>query len=711
MIRYALMVSAALTAAGQAGARDISVRSGEHDGYTRLVVQVPPGTEWGLKQTKNGARLDIALPDAEFQTGAVFQRLSQNRLSAISQTNPGDALEMEFGCDCFATAFLHQNTMIVVDIAPGAALPPISSDTPPPTLPKTVVVNAPLPGPQALDPLVLPLLNLNAQVFEDQLSTRLLQGADRDLVDLELSQIGPRNSNGKQSLDMPPRMDLNIAVTSVLDDLDGLLGPSIPKLEKKPACISSAELGFDSWSDGRLFPEQVAELRTGLFQEFDRVDKEPAMKLAKLYAYFGFGAEAVRSLGWMGEETPETNRISVIATVLDDRPLKGSNPFRDLQRCESDAAIWAALTEGKLAEDAQIRVMEQSFARLPDHLRRQVGPMLSDIFVAAQKLEAARRVLRAVDRIETKPSPGAIQAEAGIAKAEGDQEKSETLLKDVVGSSEAGLEAPLALARLIEQRWAERGSASARELELAASYTVELRRSEIGPLMQRTYALALSLGQEFDQSFDLLEDIPNSAETLDRAVQVLTARADDDTFLRRIFNLPEPMAQSLTTETAISIAERLASLGFARSTLFWSNRPQDTIRRKDRALLRAQAALLSGQPHKALLELGDDPSDKAMSLRAQANLDIGEFENAGRVLLQFDRVNEAERLFWLSDMEDVPQPAVDQKFGQVRRATLALAEPVTRIEEQPLADATALLENSANARENIAQLLALVRAD
>ena len=138
MIRAALLTSVLIAVAGVACAQDVTVRSGEHDGYTRLVVKVPPDTDWILKQTKNGARLNVALEGVKFQTDSVFQRLTQNRLSAISQSNADDALLMEFGCDCAATAFLYRDTMIVVDIAPGSFLPPLTSDIPPPALPEAL---------------------------------------------------------------------------------------------------------------------------------------------------------------------------------------------------------------------------------------------------------------------------------------------------------------------------------------------------------------------------------------------------------------------------------------------------------------------------------------------------------------------------------------------------------------------------------------------
>ena len=168
----------------------------------------------------------------------------------------------------------------------------------PPSLPPFGVEDSP-------EPLALPLLTLNQQGFKDQLSASLLQGADREVLDLDLAAIGPRTSTPPNDTDMLPNFAANMSVSTVVDELEGLLGPDIPQIEKRPACISSARLGFDTWTDARPFDEQIADLRSGLFQEFDRVDTDQAFKLAKLYAYFGFGAEAVSTLALVKDHSEE----------------------------------------------------------------------------------------------------------------------------------------------------------------------------------------------------------------------------------------------------------------------------------------------------------------------------------------------------------------------------------------------------------------------
>lgn len=705
MKRIGFLIAVLVTAASAVTAKDVVVRSGEHDGFTRLVFDVPPDTRWVLAQRKNGASLTIALDDVTFKTSSVFGRLTTNRLASLSQKNPGSALELEFGCNCVASAFLYRNSMIVLDIAPGELLPPLLEDIPPPLIGKTAQDKPP----SVETGLHLPLLTMTEQGIKDQLSTRLLQGADRKLLDLKLAPVGPRNTAPSGTSVVAPQLSSNLRLTTVLDDLQNVLNAELQPIDQRPACISTAELSFASWSGDSPFPDQVSALRSGLYKEFDKLDGEKAMKLAKLYASFGFGAEALSVLRLLETPPEGFEPVAAIARVVDNRPPLPRNPFNDLQRCDGDAALWAVLSESELAPDANVEAIEHAYSRLPDHLRRQLGPRLSEILVNAQQLEAARRILRSVDRIEPETTSGVAQAKASVAKAEGNSDREEELLTEVITSTNAATESPLALARLVEKRWSERKAVSSQELELAASYAVEFRRSELGPMMNRTYAIALSLSQEFDRAFDVIKAQPpgpDSGGAINRHLQLLAERSDDATFLRQTMEVMQPdMTAVLTTDTAIALASRLADLGFAQQTFALANRPEDQSRRLDRARLRARAALLSGRPHQALLELADDNSEEANALRAQAMVSTEDFAAAGDMLRDLEQNEAANRYFWLAGVSDERLEPAGGKYAALNQTTQALSDLPERLAEKPLADAENLLKDSQSARQRIDEML------
>ncbi|TMV06854.1 hypothetical protein FGK63_12085 [Ruegeria sediminis] len=611
-----LAASVLLLLAGPATAQEIRVRSGEHAGFTRLVFRVPAGTEWQLTPRPRGARLAVGLENTVFVTDGVHDRLSRGRLGSLRQESPGAALEMAFSCDCAATGFLHDRTMIVVDIAVGTVLD------------------------RALD-----------------------------------------------------------------------AGAANTPLQGPPPCITDAALGFAAWSDGAPFAEQVATARRGMFLEFDRLDRNQALKLAKTYAYFGFGAEAMQVLAFIDPPPGEAPVVKAIAAAMEGEGRQDGTAFAGMQTCDGDAALWAVLAEARLDGVAETGPIEQAFARLPDHLRGHFGPTLSERMTEAGHLEAARRILRSVARSGFETRADVALAEAGLAAAADDAEADENRLTEVVTSQDASAKAPLALARLIGRRWSERGTMTEAEMELAAGFALEYRRSEIGPMLALAHALALALNLEFDRARDLLarhkagEPDGEWAKTQDRVAMLLAERADDVTFLSHATGFDAEQVAALSPKTAVTISERMIALGFPSSALSLVDRSSGRYPRQAAMLARARAALAAGRPHLALLELEAEDGAEALRLRAEATSATGEHRAAAELLLEAGEPEAAARHLWLAEAWEEAAEIASGRYGTVSRLSRDLAAEPERSPATPLADAGNLLADSGRVRETIAELL------
>ena len=128
-------------------------------------------------------------------------------------------------------------------------------------------------------------------------------------------------------------------------------------------------------------------------------------------------------------------------------------------------------------------------------------------------------------------------------------------------------------------------------------------------------------------------------------------------------------------------------------------------RRPDRARLRARAALLSGRPHQALLELADDNSEEANALRAQAMVSTEDFAAAGDMLRDLEQNEAASRYFWLAGVSDERLEPAGGKYAALNQTTQALSDLPERLAEKPLADAENLLKDSQSARQRIDEML------
>ena len=113
--------------AGESRAQTIVARSGEHDGFSRLVMRLPSGADWSLTQSGRSATLNIGAPDVVFDTSRVFNLIPRDRLQAIRQTAPGQPLRMDLGCNCEIRSYVQSDGYLVVDIRDGSDDPVYAS--------------------------------------------------------------------------------------------------------------------------------------------------------------------------------------------------------------------------------------------------------------------------------------------------------------------------------------------------------------------------------------------------------------------------------------------------------------------------------------------------------------------------------------------------------------------------------------------------------
>ena len=102
MIRFVCAIFILL--ASQAGAEVIQVQSGDHPGFTRLVLAIPDGRDWQLGRQGDDYVIDTGGPTDSFDLTQAFNLIGRNRLAALlAQAAPG-RLHLDLACLCHATA-------------------------------------------------------------------------------------------------------------------------------------------------------------------------------------------------------------------------------------------------------------------------------------------------------------------------------------------------------------------------------------------------------------------------------------------------------------------------------------------------------------------------------------------------------------------------------------------------------------------------------
>jgi len=736
-----------------------TVRSGEHGDFTRLAFRVPDGASWTARGSGETRSVTFGNTVFNFNLSEVFRRIDRSRLRRLAPSTDKNGLELTLACDCDLRVFRDSQSYVVVDIVTssgverGFALPsselagapyyfrgflpdtgkqrlsfdlsvPVA-ETADPEEPERV----PGPGDSALpvsafsDPedgsggtLPLPLAirsekeNRELEVLEGILLGQITHAADQGLLET-VSELSPDENGPAETAEQGDNYSI---VTSV--DREVLkLTPNGELLAGVDVCSRTGDLDLSAWETDEDAGTRLGRARSEIFGEFDQIDPNALRDLMLTYLFFGFGAEARAAIQLAPGAAPDEKYLLGLADIFDgNRPLT-VNPFAGAHQCDSSAALWAVLAAEEIPDGTDKESVLRFFSALPPHLRKQLGPDVSNLFVAAGDPSSAAAILRAVTRSGVEDSPGIALAEAGIATLKEDHETArEKLAEAVVSGEEHSAEA---LVRLVDEHWRSREPLAPDVPDLAAAYALELRDDALGPELRQAEVVALSLTGSFPEAFDRIMSLRSvdgraqQTRALSRFMVALAAYSDDVTFLRYALGQAEAAAFPVEADVVLPVADRLLALGFPGQSRDLIERLQAEERvGNDGSLLLARSAIALELPHRAMIDLLGNDSAEADHLRARALWRNGKIAEAAELSLQAGDGENAWRGYWHSGQkknEADPGDGFYQRLsalsGQIGDAA---ADP---LDVTPLAQARALLQGSESVREQIEDLRAQLK--
>lgn len=731
------------------------VQSGEHENFTRLVTPLTGVTDWSVAQAQDQIIVTFENHEDGFDTARVFDLIPRERVRLLeTDTN---SMTVSLACDCVAATFLAPGPYLVVDIAQkGVSLegaPVASVEVAPaeqaPQTPQVVPLPRPLPlkvpkqttAAPALPPLLLtrrtatptfnveqPALNREAlqenerQVLiemQEQLVRELGSAATRGVLvpapDRALPEIPQLTQTNPEIVEEPPEIVEpqfgpleNIRISSSLDR------PNTPQREKLEisglSCPAIGALDLASWGTADPFAIQIAAARDGLFGELDRLNHTAAVKLAQLYLYFGFGAEARQILALEPKLMEEHTQLLVIADIFDGiQPRDAAGLARALD-CEPEVILWATLVQpepvqgAKPDSDAALRALDN----LPFHLREILAPALSKKLLAYGDSNSAAQALRSLERTPMRLASAAKLAQAELKLQTGDIENGKAQLEEVATNN--SIDSPTALIALIDAKIAAKQPVPMKHAELIEAYAQELRETELGPDLRRTHVLALLKSGQFDEAFAANaalggdENTPVAKNLRAHLLGDLARYADDIVFLEHIFTQSETDIAGLHASDLSILAERFLTTGFAQRAERTIGFIADDSMTADQKLLAARIALALEKPAVAQSRLQGLETDAANTLRADAKRMAGAYEEAHALYAQTDQPMPAAEAAWMSQDWQGLTTTETPVFGPATQLT-GFAEDVTGDPTGMLARSSAALEESETARQTLLELL------
>lgn len=817
-----LMAMVVVAAAVPAGAETVRVQTGEHPGFTRVVVQLARPTAWTVGRTAIGYGLRLGRSDVRLDLTRVFDLIPRTRIAAMTTGTTGTVLEMTTPCQCHLVAFEDRPGLLVFDVRDGlpspvsrfetaldlppgpkgptrdAALrlqpppalsqddawlmalfwararspsePPRDQTGPPPVRtaaapPQAMPETPPAVAATALPTLAethrsedrpdLPLATAETVLLADptfQLRpTRSRIGTARDLLLEELSRAA---SQGLVDIVQPVRPLLasepapepalvtrlpgsepvaeandHVMITAETSiDRDALQFPDGGLVTADGvACLPDDSFALSEWGDGTPPAAQIADRRQALIGEFDRAAPEAVAAMARLYLYLGFGAETRSTIAAFDVEVPDRDLIDAMAAIMD-----GGNPgpgrLKAMAACDSAAALWAVLAVPKLTagEPVNTKAVIRTFSALPLHLRRLLGPMVSNRFLVIGDEATARTIQGAVTRAAGDIGSEARLIDAKLELSRDNPDAARTELAVVV--AEDGSASPDALILLIETQIEQGMTVDEATVETAAALAFEHRGTAMGSQLARIQVLAAAASGDFDGAFATLavqtragpEAMPTELD--EDLFNLLQSKAADATFLRHMFGATDRLvAADLSRGLRQSLAARLVALGFpdpARSVLAAAPTPKAADR-----LLLARIALANRDPGAALRTVEGMESLAATRLRAEALATLGYHAGAAEAFAAAGDTAQAASSGWragdLATVQALGTPAQQEAVTALLPPSAASASPgpnapaasgaaetgAAPLPEGPLARNRALLAESEATRASLARLL------
>lgn len=607
-----LLVAAICLAAGAAAAETVRVRSGEHAGFSRLVLPLGRQAEWDLRRDGDGYRFRILSPTATIDAGDIFRLIPRRRIADATVPADRNSLTIALGCDCHATAFAMDDGTVVVDVADGKPAPgsPFEREAeagPAADVPDRVAVAAPvLPSfwkRMTEEPTrpALPALAVEPTAAPDAATVPLaLAGPPDDrtadmrrILDWQVSRamaqglVDPGEDwTGKRPPDAPAPeaaasepsastaaetgtpgtargADLPMQAETALDS--HLAVDPARQAEPAPSCPSPESLAVHSWATAPTAAETLTDARTDLVGEFDRPDAGRVIALARSYVHLGFGAEAALTLRAFPVDDADSLPLAEIARMADGLPPLSPETVATWAGCGDDGALWATIGSADALADRE--AVLRAFARLPPHLRQIFAPDLAAGFLAQGDAAAARVIQDAVLRADEGHDQGARLVQLRIAVESGQLHEALALADPLL--REPGPTLPQA-ALLAQQAHLGLGQTVPPSLtELLAALGFEYRTQPEGAALLAAHAVSLATAGQFGPAFAALKDLsdPKDAEARDRAARAVFAalaeRADDGAFALHYFAERDQVPVGADDAALrLAVASRLSELGF-----------------------------------------------------------------------------------------------------------------------------------------------------
>ena len=455
-------------------AQGIPVYSGEHDGFTRIVVDFSRPTDWSVTREPQGYRVTFDPAPQRLDLSRVFDLIPRDRLENITQSPRDGSLILYSSCDCDLEAFDAGSDAVALDIRDsperggenrpsvlppgltvrttaelrpvlppesqalqvvaetsrsertnGSAAPAPAGEAPAPSRPRQreAAAQEAAPGPPVLPGSMSE--RLQARSLALALAADLERAARAGLVDMpnadraepERSPPGAPDAGGAAGSPTRPARGSDGRENVRLRSAHDIWSEAARRAGGREArCVSQRAFEFMAVAEPRRLMARLPKLRADLVDARGAVSEAGARALAEAYLALGFGAEAALVLRDAGLPALWASRYRSLARIVDHGGDSDEAAWAGAAGCQSAIALWAVLGQapGLPGDAVDTAAVQAAFFELPAHLRIHLGDDLAARLRAAGHGAAADAVAANAEMLRL---PSADIADAGADRA------------------------------------------------------------------------------------------------------------------------------------------------------------------------------------------------------------------------------------------------------------------------------------------------------
>ncbi|MEP1332015.1 MAG: hypothetical protein ABJK43_04880 [Lentilitoribacter sp.] len=644
-------------------AQTITIKSGEHGTFSRLVLNSSSLGPWRLAQQGNTHVLDFSSFSGQFNTSDVFRRIDHTRITNVSSR--GSRLELKLACDCGLSVYNHSKELLVIDVKDKLNLPVPQKENKVVHFGKvkklsftSLILTAKNPVETSLP--LQPISNTEARKFFSALSlmpfrntsrsksfpeTRLqtLQGrlvhkfgTASSLGFLEPTKSAPKAllppiSNAPRSMSMTKYIEVNSELA--------LVPPILPFLERHKKvsqdvgniCKSANELDVATWSDGEPLINQLSTLYANLYNPLGMQNFDISLQLVRLYLYFGFGAEAKHILNSHNDLASNWEELHFIADLLEEEENNWPLAPPEVRDCNGPITLWLSLSQ--VAAEPFMRSRQDEIvyelSRLPEHLRRIIAPKVSSRFLNVGDTNSAQAALRTLTRIDGQfENSAALQTGTMLIEAN-KPEKALVVFEAIRPSSVTAVKAVI---KKTEIKIRENLNINDDDINLLDAYITEYKKTDLARELRLTRIRSLSKMGQFAQAFSETQAMDTTDQTeLEHAIYSdLVFFSSDISFAENLLERTKDGPVSLEPSLSLAIADRLIELGFVTEGTKQLSNTHTTNEQDKFNEIRAKTALTKNTNTQQIPGIYSNQSTLESSLLE------------GEILSQLDRISNRE---------------------------------------------------------------------